>query len=1164
MAFPDEALDLRPELRVGKINWVNVKGDAFTRDPITVTRGRADESSRPSASSCSITLDNTTANYSPRNPESPYYGGIGRNTPMRLSLPVDANSNYAHAIGVDESGWFSADSAAIDLLTGDIDLMIEVDATALLGRDQCLISRADPDTGQRSWQFGIAPNGYLYFWFSENGGNAATWYTESDLPVTYPQGGKIAFRVRIDHNNADNAPDIFSYAFFYQAPSIDDTWEPLDDGVFLTDSGTSTPWFVGDAPVRLGRGRFDSTNPQVDPYGNALVGKIYRARLYDGWFGFGGVLVASPDFTAEGGGTTLFADAQGVFWEGTFDVENDQAYVVDREYVYQGEVAEWPQRWEGSAGQSVRVELEAAGILRRLTQGASALNSPYYRGIVNYPRDDLMAYWPCEDEAGSTQFASAVPGMFPMTVTSVAKPEWAADSDLFPASLALPKIKGSTWVADFGAINWDVLNDPVHDKVGISFTMYIPTGSTVDNTVILRTADTGTIRRWDVTYTTAGGGTLTARGYDSGGTVRMTVPATTAVNDKAGVFCLGYSENGGTAFAVTRFQYLNAAQTDTTLVTQSTSTAGWTPGRPTTITINVAGGMSGDAVFGNLAVHDDILVDTYGSVKGMITAHWGESAGGRFMRMCDEEGVAVRWVGDIFDTELMGYQPVATLEEILFECVEAENGILFEPNDALGLGFRGRNSLFNQDVHMSLDYTVAGEVMPPLEPDESDSGVANRVVVSRTGGSKFTAQLDEGALSVQAPPDGVGTYEDSITVNVRDDAQLDDQASWRLSLGTIDDSRFPVVRVNVREAPYLFGSVISARLGDRLQIANPPKWLPPHTIDQLMQGTKTVYKPFDYSVDINCSPASPWTVAVVDDDNARADTAGSQMAMGSTTTATTLVVETTEGPTWTTDPAEFPFSLTVSGEEVEATACAPYHDDTFTRVTANGWGTASNGQVWTTTGGVASNYSTNGTAGLHSHSTRNVERITSMPSLTDDSDFEVSFSVPALPTGVGGTFEVSLYSRYLGIGSNNYYEAKIVYSTTGFAGLYLYKNVAGTLTQLGFSGIFSFTLPAATTHHLRMACVGDQIKTKYWRDGFTEPDWILVVTDTDHYTSDRVAVRSYMNNSTTNVLPFVFTFDNFVSRNQQTFTVNRSLNGVVKSHSRGHDVRLTQPAIVSF
>ena len=1170
MAFPDEPLDLRPELRVGQIDWVSVKGDAFTRDPITVTRGRADESSRPSASSCSMTLDNTTAKYSPRNPESPYYGGIGRNTPMRLSLPVDADSNYVHMIGTDVDGFLLQDNANLALLTGDIDMMIEIDGTGLVGRDQALISRSDPDVNQRSFIFGINSDGTLYFWFSDDGNDNNVFYGESEFAIDYLQGGTTALRVRIDHNNTDNAPDIFSYAYFYQADNLDGTWNQLGEPAPIVEFDSPT-FHAGTAPVRLGFGRFFETDPQLDAAGNGLVGKIYRARFYDGWFGMGGVLIASPDFRVTGGGTTLVGDAQGNVWEGSFNLENGQTYVVDREYVYQGEVAEWPQRWEGSAGQSVRVELQAAGVLRRLTQGASALNSPYYRAMQHNPDVNLKAYWPCEDPAGSTQFASAVPGLSPMTITSVAKPEFSAsDDNLFPASEQLPKIKGSTWVADFGALDWDAINGP-DQAVGISFNIYIPTGSIIDNTVILRTSDSGTIRRWDITYTTAGSGTLTVRGYDSGGTVRMTIPATTAVNDKAGQFILGYHENLGTLFGNTRFTWLTANNTDTASNSQSTTVGGWLSGRPQTITINVSGGMSGDCVFGNLAVHDGTMVNTSGIIDGQLTAHWGEPAGMRFMRLCDEEGVPVRWRGYMLETELMGPQTVATLEELLFECVEAENGILFEPNDALGLGFRTRESLYNQAVHLSLDYTVAGEVMPPLEPDESDSGVNNRVVASRSGGSSFTAQLDEGPLSINAPPLGVGLYEESITLNVRDDAQLDDQAAWRLALGTVDDSRFPVVRINVREAPYLFGAAISTMLGDRLQIANPPKWLPPHTIDQIMQGTKTVYKPYDYSVEINCSPAAPWTVAVADDANTRADTVNSTISRSRSTTDTTLYVQTNEGPLWTEDPAEFPFDLNVDGELVTATAASPSILDTFTRTVANGWGTANTGGAWTSSGGSAADYSTNGTTGRISHGTRGVRRQMTTVDLNSDEDFQVSFSVSALPTWtVSGdrTFEARLYLRRLSV-NDRYFVSAAVDSTsglgtTGFAGLSIHKTVGGSESQIALLGVNVIPIVANQMYNLRFRAWGDLLQAKIWRDGFTEPDWMLSVTDTSHFAPDTVGVASYLGTNTTNTLPMVMSFDNFISRNTQKFTVVRSQNGVVKSLSTGADVRLAQPAITSF
>jgi hypothetical protein len=69
----------------------DITSDVYTRDPIVVTRGRPDESSQVPPSRCTLTIDNRTGKYSPRNPSSTLYGLIGRNTPIRVSvtsLPV--------------------------------------------------------------------------------------------------------------------------------------------------------------------------------------------------------------------------------------------------------------------------------------------------------------------------------------------------------------------------------------------------------------------------------------------------------------------------------------------------------------------------------------------------------------------------------------------------------------------------------------------------------------------------------------------------------------------------------------------------------------------------------------------------------------------------------------------------------------------------------------------------------------------------------------------------------------------------------------------------------------------------------------------------------------------------------------------------------------------
>src|SRR5258706_1308648 len=77
-----------------------------------------------------------------------------------------------------------------------------------------------------------------------------------------------------------------------------------------------------------------------------------------------------------------------------------------------GEITTWPQNWD-TTGLDVWVEVQASGILRRLTQAATALRSTLYQGLSG---DDLaavnppIAYWPGEDGPGATQVASATNG----------------------------------------------------------------------------------------------------------------------------------------------------------------------------------------------------------------------------------------------------------------------------------------------------------------------------------------------------------------------------------------------------------------------------------------------------------------------------------------------------------------------------------------------------------------------------------------------------------------------------------------------------------------------------------------------------------------------------------------------------------------------------------
>lgn len=60
--------------------------EVYERDPIVCLRGDGDESAAPRPAQINATLDNRTQKFNPRDPMSPLWGKVGRNTPARLTV----------------------------------------------------------------------------------------------------------------------------------------------------------------------------------------------------------------------------------------------------------------------------------------------------------------------------------------------------------------------------------------------------------------------------------------------------------------------------------------------------------------------------------------------------------------------------------------------------------------------------------------------------------------------------------------------------------------------------------------------------------------------------------------------------------------------------------------------------------------------------------------------------------------------------------------------------------------------------------------------------------------------------------------------------------------------------------------------------------------------
>lgn len=552
----------------------------------------------------------------------------------------------------------------------------------------------------------------------------------------------------------------------------------------------------------------------------------------------------------------------------------------------------------------------------------------------------------------------------------------------------------------------------------------------------------------------------------------------------------------------------------------------------------------------------------YSAMNGFV----GETAAARLARLCSENSIAFTRIATGTDeTAAMGPQDQGTLEALLRECEDADLGLLYESKDFLGLSYRERASLFNQDARLALDYSNH-ELGDSLNPSSDDRNLMNKVTVNQLFGSSYTVEDSTTRLGTAAPPTGVGPMPTSASVSLQASHQLPNHAGWLLHLGTVDESRYPKIALNLRHSTFtgdvtMMGQVLTLDAGERITVDNTPAWWPPETIAQLVVGTRESLGVREHDLILNCVPASPYDVAVFDSGD-RIDTAGSVTMSDLTETATSFPVNTTVGARWfyTDNPAlpnpEHPFDVMVGGEVMTVTDTTSILGDLFSRVEANGWGVANSGQTWTSSGGVAADYATSGGTATITVSSLGLRAITA-PVVTADCVLRMQFSLGFLPTG--DNFDVFLVQRR--IDSNNFYSARVRISTAGVMTLSLRKLVAGVETQLS-TFTTAFTYVANDLYDLEFYLVGSTLQARTWKQGARMPDYQTSTTDTS-FTAPGSAGPRINPNTITNVLPVTTSYE-YVNSTPQLFTVTRSTNGVVKSHSSGADVRLFTPTYLSY
>lgn len=225
-------------------------------------------------------------------------------------------------------------------------------------------------------------------------------------------------------------------------------------------------------------------------------------------------------------------------------------------------------------------------------------------------------------------------------------------------------------------------------------------------------------------------------------------------------------------------------------------------------------------------------------------------------------------------TPRMGPQTRKEYKSFLHEVRNLDQGIMKELKTAWGLGYKTRIAITNQSPAVTIDYSLA-QLSGDLKPVVDDLLTKNHITVKRRRGSSVTVTLNNGSMSVQEPPSGVGRYKKGfypgapmIGIGSGDiiaevDEQLAALASHLLSLGTVQDERYPNVSVQLArtEVASIMSALAGIEIGDYIKIINLPFWFPSSTVNQMVIGYTETIGPYQWDITWNCKPYSPYIIS---------------------------------------------------------------------------------------------------------------------------------------------------------------------------------------------------------------------------------------------------------------------------------------------------------------
>jgi len=881
--------------------WNSITKDVSSVRAVTSKTGRSSERNSAGPSSGVLPLVNKDGKFSRRNPRSSLRGKINLNTPVRYGVRYGSPWAVVSGAAAASASTFSTPSTSGLNITTDLELRAELSmnnwrrAQNIMGRYQA--------AGNRSWAVTISSVGIISLTWSTNG--TATVTESSTVSMPAHAGQRTALKITLDVSNSDSVYEVRFYAS-KSVDDIDENWSLIGDPVL---GSATTNVFNPTASVEAG-GIVNASNP-------GMAGDLYRVQVRNG---IGGTVLTDFDPSRTGSGAKSFADVTGKTWTAQQD-----AFLSNKHTLLSAEIPSWtPSR--DKSGADRRMTTTPAGITRRLGSGNKTLRSAMFREMSSPSRADIVAYYPMEDLVNSSSIASGLvngnAGKVLGAVNLSANEEWNA-SDALPTFTT-------------GSIQLPPKAYTPTSEIAIRALVNVPVAGVASEVTLLSFTTSGTART--VVLSLLSSGNIRFVAYDFDGTeLANSGGVAFGINGETDALTVELSVSGGTiTYAVRVANYTSDLTVDDTISVETFSDtfAGTSVGRVLKVTVGGGGDLAGTSV-GHLTIADDLAA--YSATSDANVAWNGERAHTRFRRLCSEESITGSTASYTGSTARMGYQRSDDLLTLLREVEVTDLGLFGERRDAPELVYRSSTTLWNQAPVVEVDFSAG--VIDELEPTDDDRAPFNEITVKRKSGSEYTFALETGTNSI----DDIGRYDTSVEISVVSDDDLASQASFRVTMATVDEMRYPQITFNFanKQTARLFDRLMKTDLGDKITLVSLPADFGPASVDLLVFGISDAISDREWSRTLDCVPGSTWNAFVAGIDRyQRADTGGTTLNEDLTLTETLIdVVTATGSKRWVdsaTYPAEFPFNVRIggsSGETVRVTAISgTSSSQTFTTV----------------------------------------------------------------------------------------------------------------------------------------------------------------------------------------------------------------------------------------